>query len=143
MDQEFSRSQRVAQELQKKISIILQREIKDPRLKMMTVSGVKVSRDLAYAKIFVTFFHDKDNKELVINSLKVLKQASSYIRILIGKMMCLRIVPELSFFHDNSFIEGMKISNLISSLNKNNKIKFNDNHHDEVFKKILKRCDDE
>ena len=55
MAKEFGRSQRVSQELEKVIAIILQREIKDPRLGMMTtVSAVEISRDLAYAKVFVT-----------------------------------------------------------------------------------------
>ncbi len=61
MAKEFGRPQRVAQEMQKEIAIILQREIKDPRVGMMTtVSGVEVSRDLAYAKVFVTFLNDQD-----------------------------------------------------------------------------------
>ncbi len=55
MSREFKRSDRVAQELQKEIAIILQREVKDPRIGMVTVSDVEISRDLAYAKVFVTF----------------------------------------------------------------------------------------
>ncbi|VEI45695.1 ribosome-binding factor A [Actinobacillus equuli] len=50
MSREFKRSDRVAQELQKEIAVILQREVKDPRIGMVTVSDVEVSRDLAYAK---------------------------------------------------------------------------------------------
>lgn len=119
MAKEFGRPQRVAQELQKEVAIILQREIKDPRLGMMvTVSGVEVSRDLAYAKVFVTFLNDKD-EEAVQNGLKALKEASGYIRSLLGKAMRLRIVPELTFFYDNSLIEGMRMSNLVSSVVKN------------------------
>ena len=65
MAKEFGRPQRVAQEMQKEIAIILQREIKDPRLGMMTtVSGVEMSRDLAYAKVFVTFLNDKDGMRM-------------------------------------------------------------------------------
>ena len=119
MAKEFGRPQRVSQELQKEIAIILQREIKDPRLGMMvTVSGVEVSRDLAYAKVFVTFLNDKD-EEAVKNGLKALKEASGYIRILLGKAMRLRIVPELTFFYDNSLIEGMRMSNLVPNVIKN------------------------
>ncbi|MXP49265.1 tRNA pseudouridine(55) synthase TruB [Pantoea sp. Eser] len=119
MAKEFGRPQRVSQELQKEIAMILQREIKDPRLGMMvTVSGVEVSRDLAYAKVFVTFLNDKD-EEAVKNRLKALKEASGYIRILLGKAMRLRIVPELTFFYDNSLIEGMRMSDLVSSVVKN------------------------
>ena len=54
MSREFKRSDRVAQELKKEVAVILQREVKDPRIGMVTVSDVEVSRDLAYAKIFVT-----------------------------------------------------------------------------------------
>ena len=60
MAREFKRSDRVAQELQKEIAIILQREVKDPRIGMVTVSDVEVSSDLAYAKVFVTFLFDHD-----------------------------------------------------------------------------------
>jgi len=56
MAREFKRSDRVAQEIQKEIAVILQREVKDPRIGMVTVSDVEVSSDLSYAKIFVTFF---------------------------------------------------------------------------------------
>ncbi|MGK3143140.1 30S ribosome-binding factor RbfA [Pantoea sp. C2G6] len=119
MAKEFGRPQRVSQELQKEIAMILQREIKDPRLGMMvTVSGVEVSRDLAYAKVFVTFLNDKD-EDAVKQGLKALKEASGYIRILLGKAMRLRIVPELTFFYDNSLVEGMRMSNLVTSVVKN------------------------
>lgn len=116
MAKEFGRPQRVAQEMQKEIAIILQREIKDPRLGMMTtVSGVEMSRDLAYAKVFVTFLNDKD-EEAVKAGLKALQDASGFIRSLLGKAMRLRIVPELTFFYDNSLVEGMRMSNLVTNV---------------------------
>ncbi len=116
MPKEFGRPQRVAQELQKEIAIILQREIKDPRLGLMvTVSAVEVSRDLAYAKVFVTFLNDKD-EDAVKQGIKALQDASGFIRTLLGKAMRLRIVPELTFFYDNSLVEGMRMSNLVSQV---------------------------
>ncbi|MFD1804416.1 30S ribosome-binding factor RbfA [Mixta tenebrionis] len=119
MAKEFGRPQRVAQELQKEIAIIIQREIKDPRLGLMvTVSGVEVSRDLAYAKVFVTFLND-DDADSVKAGVKVLQDASGYIRMLLGKAMRLRIVPELTFFYDNSLVEGMRMSNLVTNVVKN------------------------
>lgn len=66
MAREFKRSDRVAQELQKEVAIILQREVKDPRIGMVTVSDVEVSSDLAYAKVFVTFLFDHD-KQVIEN----------------------------------------------------------------------------
>ena len=101
MAKEFGRPQRVAQEMQKEIALILQREIKDPRLGMMTtVSGVEMSRDLAYAKVYVTFLNDKDEDAVKAGI----------------KAMRLRIVPELTFFYDNSLVEGMRMSNLVTSV---------------------------
>ncbi|MDD6910335.1 30S ribosome-binding factor RbfA [Actinobacillus minor] len=115
MSREFKRSDRVAQELQKEIAIILQREVKDPRIGMVTVSDVEVSRDLAYAKIFVTFLFDND-QEAIKQGMKGLEKASPYIRSLVGKAMRLRIVPELRFIYDESLVEGMRMSNLVSNV---------------------------
>ena len=87
---------------------------------MVTVSGVEVSRDLAYAKVFVTFLNDKD-EDAVKQGVKALQDASGFIRTLLGKAMRLRIVPELTFFYDNSLVEGMRMSNLVTSVvNKDN-----------------------
>lgn len=119
MAREFSRTQRVSQEIQKEIAIILQREIKDPRVGMATVSGVDLSRDMAYATVFVTFlnFMDEDNNsEQVKTGIKVLNDISGYIRSLLGKEMRLRIIPELKFEYDSSLVEGMRMSNLVSDV---------------------------
>ncbi len=122
MSREFKRSDRVAQELQKEIAVILQREVKDPRIGMVTVSDVEVSRDLAYAKIFVTFLFDND-QSAIEQGMKGLEKASPYIRSLIGKAMRLRIVPELRFIYDQSLVEGMRMSNLVSNVIKNDEAK--------------------
>ena len=115
MSREFKRSDRVAQELKKEVAVILQREVKDPRIGMVTVSDVEVSRDLAYAKIFVTFLFDND-QEAIVQGMKGLEKASPYIRYLVGKVMRLRIVPELRFIYDESLVEGMRMSNLVSNV---------------------------
>ncbi|MBE5203427.1 30S ribosome-binding factor RbfA [Pectobacterium quasiaquaticum] len=118
MAKEFSRTQRVAQEMQKEIAIIIQREVKDPRIGMATVSGVEVSRDLAYAKVFVTFLNDNE-PEQIQKAVKALQDASGFIRKLIGKAMRLRVVPELTFSYDNSLVEGMRMSNLVTNVVRN------------------------
>ncbi|MEN2838188.1 Ribosome-binding factor A [Mannheimia haemolytica] len=122
MSREFKRSDRVAQELQKEVAVILQREVKDPRIGMVTVSDMEVSRDLAYAKIFVTFLFDND-AEAIKQGMQGLEKASPYIRTLLGKAMRLRIVPELRFIYDESLVEGMRMSNLVSSVIKNDEEK--------------------
>ena len=126
MAREFSRAQRVAQEIKKEIAVILQREVKDPRIGMVTVSDVEVSRDLAYAKIFVTFLFDEDQQQIEQRMLG-LHKASPYIRCLLAKAMRLRIVPELRFVYDNSLVEGMRMSNLVTKVINQDKAK----HHDD------------
>ncbi|WMY95229.1 MAG: 30S ribosome-binding factor RbfA [Arsenophonus sp.] len=120
MRREFDRVQRVAQEIQKKISIILCKKMKDPRIKTVTISGIKVSRDLTYAKVFVTFFntlHQEDKIDDIKNAVHILNgDMSKRIRILLSKSMSLRIVPKLIFFYDNSLIEGIKMDNLLKKI---------------------------
>lgn len=125
MAKAFNRSSRVGHELQKEIAIILQREIKDPRLGMVTVSGVDISRDLSYAKVFVTFLND-DDPQVIEQGLTVLNDAKGYIRTLIGKAMRLRIIPEIKFFYDESLVKGMQMSNLVSDVIKQD----NERHKD-------------
>ncbi|MBE1277523.1 30S ribosome-binding factor RbfA [Enterovibrio baiacu] len=112
MAKEFSRTQRVSQQVQKEIALILQREIKDPRIGMVTVSGVDVSRDLAYAKVHVTFLTTGD--QTAEEGLEALNEQAWYVRTLLGKAIRLRITPEVIFIFDQSLTEGMRISNLVS-----------------------------
>ncbi len=116
MAKEFSRSRRVAQQLQQEIARILQRDVKDPRVGMVTVSSIDVSRDLAYAKVYVTFFNIDNDEERIKEGIEALESASGYIRSLVGSAMKLRIVPELRFLYDNTLVEGMRMSNLVSEV---------------------------
>lgn len=111
MGKDFSRTDRVGQQYQREIAMILQREIKDPRVSMVTVSDIEVSRDLAYAKVFVTFFND--DEAYVTTALKVLNDASGFIRSLLGKRVRARVMPELRFVHDPSLNEGIRMSRLV------------------------------
>ncbi len=99
----------VAQEMKRSRSSTATRNQESRGKLMTTVSGVEMSRDLAYAKVFVTFLNDQD-EAAVKNGIKALQEASGFIRSLLGKAMRLRIVPELTFFYDNSLVEGMRMS---------------------------------
>lgn len=114
MAREFSRTRRIAQQLQQELAQVLQRDIKDPRIGMVTVNDVEVSRDLSYAKVFVTFF-EEDNK-VVEEKLEALTTASGYIRSLVAGRMKLRVMPELRFVYDASLVEGMRMSNLVTRI---------------------------
>lgn len=114
MNKEFSRVDRLSQQMKKEMAVILQREIKDPRLhSMITVSDVEVSRDLSHAKVFVTFLGLADDK--VEDNLKILNDASGFVRSLIGKRIQTRIVPHIRFAFDESLNEGIRMANLVTN----------------------------
>lgn len=115
MGKEFSRVDRLSQQMKKEMAVILQREIKDPRLhSMITVSDVEVSRDLSHAKVFVTFMGLEQDK--VKENLKILNEASGFVRSLIGKRIQARIVPQIRFEFDESLNEGIRMASLVESV---------------------------
>ena len=111
MAREFARTDRVGQQIQKEVAVILQREVKDPRLSMATVSAVEVTRDLAYAKVFVTFFTNEQTE--IDESVKILNEAAGFIRSLLAKKLRARIIPQLRFIYDHSMAEGVRMSSLV------------------------------
>lgn len=111
MAREFARTDRVGQQIQKEVALIIQREIKDPRLAMVTVSSVDVSRDLAHAKVYVTFFENDPQK--IKESVELLNEATGFIRSLLGKRLRARITPNLAFVYDETLIEGVRMSTLV------------------------------
>ena len=114
MSREFSRTDRVAQQLHKEVASILQNEFKnrDPRLGFVTVSGADVSRDLSHAKIFVTFFDDDEAK--IKADLEILEENKGFVRSLLAKRIRMRSVPAIHFMRDASITEGMRISNIVT-----------------------------
>ncbi|CAB1252253.1 30S ribosome-binding factor RbfA [Vibrio cholerae] len=114
MPKEFSRTQRVAQQLQKELAMILQREVRDSRLGMVTISDVEVSRDLAYAKVFVTFLCI--GEQTPESCLAALHEHEVQIRMMLGKQIRLRLTPEIRFYYDNTLVEGMRMSNLVTEV---------------------------
>ncbi|QCI21669.1 30S ribosome-binding factor RbfA [Buchnera aphidicola (Hyadaphis tataricae)] len=120
MEKLFNRSVRIAQELQKNIAIIIQYSLKDPRIQtIITVSEVRVSRDLSHAQIFISCLNQENG--LHINKiLLILNKASSYIRRLLCKRMKLRIIPNIIFYHDDSCLKGNNIALLLNRLSNKN-----------------------
>ena len=109
---EFKRTDRVADQLQKELAVLIQREVKDPRLGMVTVSGVEVSRDLGYADVHITLLGEQD-PERIKDNLKVLKRAGGFLRSQVARRIKLRHVPELRFHYDESVVRGQHLSSLI------------------------------
>lgn len=109
----FSRADRVGELIQQILAENLNKSIKDPRLAMATITGVKMSKDLKIAKIY---FAVSGGKEKVDRALLGFKSAVGYIKRLIAGEMDLRYMPELKFFYDESFDYGARIDSLLKSL---------------------------
>ena len=112
MAKEFSRSRRVGEQIQRELAELVQRELKDPRLGMITISAVEVSRDMSVAKVYFTVLGDESHDEK--QSLKGLERASGFLRRELGHRMRLRSVPELRFHYDHSIEKGSRLSALIN-----------------------------
>ena len=112
MAKEYSRTQRVADQMQRELAQLIQREVRDPRLGMVTVTAVEVSRDMSHAKVFITLMN-RDSAEDIALNLDILKDASGYLRMLLGRTMKLRTIPSLHFQYDESIRRGVHLSSLI------------------------------
>jgi ribosome-binding factor A len=99
--------------IQKEISELLVRKIKDPRLEMVTITGVEVSPDLKLARVFFSRFGDSAE---VQRGLEGLQSAAGFLKRELGQRLQLRRVPELEFTHDTSFEYGDRIESLLKDL---------------------------
>ncbi|MFC6277318.1 30S ribosome-binding factor RbfA [Psittacicella hinzii] len=119
MQKNFKRSDRVASEIQKQLSIILQREINANEYGLISVNKIEISPDLMYVKAFVSFL-DLGNSNLLSTEekLKHLSKQTPYIRSLLSKSVKLRVVPEIRFIHDDSADKLDHMNRLIKSINK-------------------------
>ena len=112
MAKQYSRTQRIGDQIQGELAILIPQEIKDPRLGLITITGVDVSRDIGHAKVFITVMGDNP-PEVIKENLKVLKDTAGYLRMLLGNAMKLRSVPSLHFHYDESITRGAHLSALI------------------------------
>src|SRR5690606_35594918 len=112
MAKEDSRTQRIGDQMQRELAELIRREVKDPRVGLVTITAVDVSRDLAHAKVFITVM-GADGSDAVGQSLKALGSAASFLRLQLGKVMKLRSVPQLHFHFDERLSRGAHLSALI------------------------------
>ncbi|CBL44449.1 Ribosome-binding factor A [gamma proteobacterium HdN1] len=109
----YKRTDRIADQIQRELAVLLQREISDPRVGMVTVSGVKVARDLSFADVYVSFM-TLEKAEEVKQALAVLEHASGFLRSMLAKNIKLRVIPRLRFHFDQVIVTGPHISSLIT-----------------------------
>jgi ribosome-binding factor A len=107
------RTERVGDQIAREVSLIIDRELKDPAVGFVTVTGAKVTEDLRYADVYVSVLGDQDKRE---KSMAGLARASGFVRSLVGKRVRLRYVPEIRFRLDDSLIRAEKVDKLLQGI---------------------------
>lgn len=107
------RTQRIGDQIQRELAILIRQELKDPRLGMVTVSGVKVSPDMGYADIYVTVIGSSLD-DAPDESIKVLNAAAGFLRGEVGRAIRTRITPRLRFHYDEVTARGNRMASLIN-----------------------------
>lgn len=130
MAKPFGRVQRVADFLRRELSSLIQQQLRDPRLGMVSITDVEVSRDLSHARIYVTIL-GCDSSEQAKSSIDVLNKASGFLRSEIARMLTMRIVPALNFVFDDSVQRGLQISSLIDQAIKSDQQRQQDDTEDD------------
>ncbi len=111
MPKDFTRTDRVAGQLQREIALLIHDEVKDPRVGFVTVSAVQVTKDLSHAKIYFTLLDEDPQARIAAQ--QALNHAAGFLRHLVGQRMRLRVVPQLAFHYDEAADRGMRLSALI------------------------------
>lgn len=110
MPKDFSRTRRVGEQIQRELAILLQREVRDPRLSQVTISAVEVTRDLSLATVYFTVLGEKENLPPIQQALE---KASGFLRHALGERVVMRSLPHLKFVYDDSISRGATLSSLI------------------------------
>ena len=112
MAKEYARTQRVADYLQRELAALIQHEVRDPRVGMVSITGVDVSRDLGHARVYYTRM-GADSAEDAGESTEALNRAAGFLRSQLSKDSSMRSVPQLRFYFDSSVGRGRDLEDLI------------------------------
>lgn len=112
MAKEYSRTQRVADYLQRELAALIQHEVRDPRVGMVSITGVDVSRDLGHAKVYYTVM-SSDSGDDASESNEALNKAAGFLRSQLSRDSNMRTVPQLRFIFDTSVGRGRDLEDLI------------------------------
>ncbi|QIB64879.1 30S ribosome-binding factor RbfA [Kineobactrum salinum] len=112
MAKEYSRTQRVADYLQRELAALIQHEVRDPRVGMVSITSVDVSRDLGYARVYFTRL-GSDSAEEAKEASEALNKAAGFLRSQLSRDSNMRSVPQLRFYFDSSVGRGRELEDLI------------------------------
>ena len=106
----FPRSRRIGDQIQKDLSDLIRRELKDPRVGMVTLTAVEVSADYSHAKVYVASLQGPESLQ---RSLEALRESAGFLRRQLGKRLTTRTQPQLHFLEDQTLDRAMAITSLI------------------------------
>ncbi|MCB1929433.1 MAG: 30S ribosome-binding factor RbfA [Rhodocyclaceae bacterium] len=110
MPKEFSRGQRISEQIRRELADLIRLEVKDPRVGFITLTDVELSADYAHAKVFFTSMTGRDDLEEIMVGLR---RASGFLRRELGRRVRIHTTPQLHFVYDQSVEEGARLSKLI------------------------------
>jgi ribosome-binding factor A len=110
---DYQRADRVGDLLIELISELLRKEIRDPRIGSVTLTGAKVSKDLRHARIYFNLLGNREHRNEVLAGLK---SASGFIRSKVAKQLKLRFVPTMEFFYDETEDDAQRIDDLLKQV---------------------------
>lgn len=111
MAQEYPRTRRVGEQIRRELAQLLRAEVRDPRIVMVSITMVNVSRDLAHARVYFTFLGDADERGDVTTHLN---QLAPMLRRELGRLMRIRTIPKLDFVYDEAVEKGARLYSLIT-----------------------------
>jgi len=112
MSRVSSRVDKFADFLKREVALLIQNEVRDPRVRMASVTGVKVSKDLAHASVYITLL-GKSNAEEAEEGIETLNKASGFLRSMLAKEVSMRTTPKLKFIFDDTLAKGQHLTSLI------------------------------
>jgi ribosome-binding factor A len=110
MKREYARTERVGEQVRRDLADLIRSSLDDPRMAMVSITDVEVSRDLGHARVFVTYIGDETLRDEIVADLN---QAAGFLRAKLGRGLRLRTIPKLQFRYDQSVEHGSKLSALI------------------------------
>lgn len=113
MPKEFSRSQRVVEQIRRELAELIRLEVKDPRVGFITLTDVEITPDYAHAKVFFTSMQGEEGLD---ETLAGLRRASGFLRRELGRRVRIHTTPELHFHYDRSVEHGSRLSRLIDEV---------------------------
>ncbi len=115
----YNRTDRVADQIQRELAQLIAYQVKDPRVGMVTITGVDVTREFDHAKVYITVMGADEAG--IEETLTGLRKAAGFLRRELGKVIRIRTIPQLHFHYDDSIERGTRLSALIDEAVKSDK----------------------